>query len=75
MLQLYQSNLFSEPYLYLSAYFNHYRTAYFDRLLAVSQYGDWESWITFVLNVVAEQAIDAYQCGVGLVSLRSDYRG
>ncbi len=74
MLQLYQSNLLSEPYLYLSAYFNHYRTEYFDRLLAVSHHGEWESWITFVLNAIAEQAIDAYQCGSELVSLRSDYR-
>ena len=74
MLQLYQANLLSEPYLYLSAYFNHYRTTYFDRLLAVSQHGDWEEWITFVLNAIAEQAIDAYQCGVDLVSLRADYR-
>jgi Fic family protein len=74
MLQLYQANLLSEPYLYLSAYFNHYRSEYFDRLLAVSQHGRWESWITFVLNAIAEQAIDAYGCGVELVSLRTAYR-
>lgn len=74
MLQLSQADLLSEPYLYLSAYFNRYRTEYFGRLLAVSQNGAWESWITFVLNAIAEQAIDAYQCGTELVSLRSDYR-
>lgn len=51
------------------------RTRQSHRLLAVSQHGEWESWITFVLNAVAEQAIDAYQCGVDLVALRSDYRG
>jgi Fic family protein len=74
MLQLYQASLLSEPYLYLSAYFNHYRTEYFDRLLAVSQDGDWESWIVFVLNAIAEQAIDAYDCGRKLVTLRHNYR-
>ena len=74
MLQLYQAKLLSEPYLYLSAYFNHHRTEYFDHLLTVSQHGEWEVWISFVLNAIAEQAIDAYQCGVELVSLRSDYR-
>lgn len=74
MLQLYQAKLLAEPYLYLSAYFNHYRTEYFDRLLAVSQNGDWESWIVFVLNAIAEQAIDAYDCGRELVALRDDYR-
>jgi len=40
----------------------------------VSQHGDWEEWITFVLNAIAEQAIDAYQCGVDLISLRANYR-
>lgn len=74
MLQLYQAKLLAEPYLYLSAYFNHYRTEYFDRLLAVSQNGDWEPWIVFVLNAIAEQAIDAYDCGRKLVALRNDYR-
>lgn len=74
MLQLYQADLLAEPYLYLSAYFNRHRSTYFDRLLAVSQRGEWEAWITYVLNAIAEQAIDAYQCGVELVSLRSDYR-
>jgi Fic family protein len=74
MLQLNQASLLSEPYLYLSAYFNHYRTEYFDHLLAVSQDGDWESWIVFVLNAIAEQAIDAYDCGRNLITLRNDYR-
>ncbi len=73
MLQLYDAGLLSEPYLYLSAYFNRYRTTYFDHLLAVSQDGAWEEWITFVLNAIATQAIDAYECGVDLIALRADY--
>lgn len=40
----------------------------------MSQRGEWESWLTFVLNAIAEQAIDAYQCGTELVSLRAEYR-
>lgn len=40
----------------------------------MSQHGVWESWITFVLTAIAEQAIESYPCGVGLVSLRADYR-
>lgn len=74
MLQLYTAGLLPEPYLYLSAYFNRYRQRYLDRLLAVSRDGAWEGWITFVLNAIAEQAIDAYDCGVQLGSLRADYR-
>ncbi|WP_157972574.1 Fic family protein, partial [Saliphagus sp. LR7] len=49
MLQLYDSDLLSEPYLYLSAYFNRHRQQYLDYLLAVSRDGDWEQWIVFVL--------------------------
>ncbi|WP_415380313.1 Fic family protein [Halosimplex sp. TS25] len=74
MLQLYDAGLLPEPYLYLSAYFNRYRRQYLDYLLEVSRDGAWEQWITFVLNAVAEQAIDAYDCGVELQSLRDDYR-
>lgn len=73
MLQLYDAELLSEPYLYLSAYFNRHRQQYLDYLLAVSRDGAWEQWIVFVLNAIAEQAIDAYDCGVELQSLRSDY--
>lgn len=73
MLQLYAAGLLPKPYLYLSAYFNRYRQQYLDYLLAVSRDGDWEQWITFVLNAIAEQAIDAYNCGVKLVDLREQY--
>ena len=73
MLQLYDAGLLSEPYLYLSAYFNRHRQQYLAHLLEVSRDGAWEAWITFVLNAIAEQAIDAYDCGVELGSLRAGY--
>lgn len=73
MLQLYDAGLLPEPYVYLSAYFNRYRTEYLDYLLAVSRDGAWEQWITFVLNAIAEQAIDAYDCGVELQRLQESY--
>lgn len=43
------------------------------RFLAVSRDGAWEQWLVFVLNAVAEQAIDAYECAVELQSLRTSY--
>lgn len=73
MLQLYDAGLLPEPYLYLSAYFNRYRQQYLDYLLAVSRDGAWEQWITFVLDAIADQAIDAYDCGVELQRLRESY--
>jgi Fic family protein len=74
MLQLYEAGLLPGPYLYLSAYFKRYGDAYRDKLLAVSRAGDWADWITFVLDAIAEQAIDGYDCGEQLKALREDYR-
>ena len=75
MLQLYDAGLLAGPYLYLSAYFRQYGQGYREKLLAVSTDGAWDEWITFVLNAIAEQAIDGYDCGVRLKGLREDYRG
>jgi Fic family protein len=75
MLQLYAAGLLPGPYLYLSAYFRRHGDAYRERLLAVSRDGDWAGWTTFVLDAIAEQAIDAHDCGVELTDLREDYRG
>ncbi len=52
-------NLLPHPLLYLSAYFDRHRGAYYDHLLAVSQRGAWREWILFFLRGVAEQAQDA----------------
>ena len=74
MLQLYGAGLLPGPYLYLSAYFKQFGQQYREKLLAVSQTGAWDDWITFVLNAIAEQAIDGYDCGVQLKALRDRYR-
>ncbi|WP_313691418.1 Fic family protein [Halorarum halobium] len=74
MLQLYDAGLLPGPYLYLSASFKQFGQQYRDKLLAVSTGGAWDDWITFVLNAIAEQAIDGYDCGVRLKELREGYR-
>lgn len=48
--------LLTQPLLNLSAYFERYRQEYYDRLLAVSQRNEWQSWLTFFLRGVGEQA-------------------
>ena len=48
-----------KPFLYLSAYFERDRSAYYDQLFRVSATGDWETWIVYFLRGVAEQARDA----------------
>lgn len=52
-------DLLPETLLYLSAYFDSHRQAYYDLLLAVSQRGAWEEWMTFFLRGMATQARDA----------------
>lgn len=66
--------LLPEPLLYLSAYFEAHRQAYYDLLLAVSQRGTWEEWLTFFLRGVESQARDAALRARGLVDLRDAYR-
>lgn len=52
-------NLLPQPLLYLSAYFEANRQEYYDRLLAVSQRGQWEDWLHFFLMGVSIQSLDA----------------
>lgn len=61
------------PVLYLSAYFDRFRSEYYQRLLAVSQAGDWAGWIIFFLRGVAEQAIDAVERAGQLHQIRENW--
>jgi len=47
------------PMLYLSAYFEATRNEYYNRLLAVSESGDWEAWLRYFLIGVARESDDA----------------
>lgn len=65
--------LLPSPLLYLSVYFERHRQNYYDRLLAVSQKGQWESWVQFFLSGVAEQSLDAVRRAARLRALRDEY--
>jgi len=45
-----------QPWLYLSLFFKNNREEYYQRLNAVRQTGDWEGWLDFFLQGVAETA-------------------
>ena len=49
------------PLLYLSAYFDASRDTYYERLLAITERGEWEAWLAYFLAGVAQQADDAVQ--------------
>ncbi|SOT93285.1 Fic family protein [Xanthomonas arboricola] len=58
-----------EPSLYLSLYFKRRRADYYDRLNAVRLNGDWEGWLGFFLDGVAETAQQAVDTAQRLLAL------
>lgn len=74
ILLLIEWGLISQPLLYLSAFFEAHRLVYYDRLLAVSQRGEWENWLLFFLKGVSSQSLDAITRVERLGRLRSVYR-
>lgn len=67
-------NLLPQPLLYLSAFFETNRPDYYANLRGVSEKGNWNSWLSFFLNGVSSQAIDAAARVKRINDLREDYR-
>lgn len=63
-----------KPVLYLSHYFRQNRQAYYDRLQAVRDRGDWEGWLAFFLRGVSEVADEAVQTARRILLLREEHR-
>ena len=55
-LLLHDSGVLSQPLLYLSLYFKQHRAEYYRLLDLVRADGDWEAWLDFFLEAVAEAA-------------------
>jgi len=62
------------PLLYLSHFFKANQTEYYARLMAVREAGDWEGWLTFFLQGVAETSMDATETAKRIVSMREAHR-
>ncbi|MBC7601523.1 MAG: Fic family protein, partial [Ramlibacter sp.] len=54
-----QWGLLNEPLLYLSGYLKRHQNEYYRLLSAVRTDGDWETWIAFFLEGVAQAAAEA----------------
>ncbi len=67
-------NLLPQPLLYLSAFFETNRPDYYVNLCSVSEKGNWNSWLSFFLNGVSSQAIDAAARVKRINDLRENYR-
>lgn len=66
--------LLPQPLLYLSAYFESNRRAYYELLLAVSQRAAWEDWLLYFLDGVKLQSQDAVKRIGRLQTLRAEYQ-
>jgi Fic family protein len=55
-LMLWKSGALSEPYFYVSEYFERNRDEYIDKMRSVSINNRWEDWIVFFLNGLESQA-------------------
>lgn len=56
-----QAGLLEYPILYLSRYIIEHKDEYYDVLAGVSQRGDWESWILYMLRAVESTSRLTYQ--------------
>ncbi|AOW80824.1 filamentation induced by cAMP protein Fic [Halodesulfurarchaeum formicicum] len=72
-LQLYDAGYLERPNLYLSEYFNRNKPTYVDRLEAVRYGGDWEAWVSFVIEGIARQAHESVDRTRSLADLKGQY--
>ena len=55
-LLLYQRGALSSPMFYMSEYLEAHRDVYYDRLLAITDDGDWQGWLEFFVEALVAQA-------------------
>jgi len=63
-----------EPSLYLSLFFKRHRAQYYERLNGVRTEGDWEGWLGFFLDGVADTAQQAVSTAQRLLALLAQDR-
>ncbi len=63
-----------KPILYLSLYLKTHRTEYYRLLQEVREHGDWEEWLEFFLDGVAETANQAFEAATRIVELFKEDR-
>lgn len=68
-LMLHHGGVLREPLLYLSLHFKQYRDDYYALLNDVRYRGDWEAWLSFYLDGVAETAEGAVETAKRLLAL------
>lgn len=72
-LMIYQWCKLTNPWLYLSAFFDKYKDEYITNLFNISTKGDWDSWVAYCLRATIYQSKDAIKRFDKLVALRDRY--
>lgn len=68
------SGVLSQPLLYLSVFFKKHRQIYYDQLQQVRLTGNWESWLLFFVDAVADTASQAVSTAQQLSEMRQQHR-
>lgn len=69
ILFLVQQGLLNVPILYLSHFIIRNKSEYYNRLREVTEKGEWEQWILFILKAVEETSEETMQKAAGIRSL------
>ena len=69
-----ESGILHKPVLYLSHYFKRHRQAYYERLQAIRDRGEWEEWLAFFLTGIEEVSTEAVETARRLLLLREKHR-
>ena len=67
---LYWKGILTRPLLYLSYYLKKYRDKYYDYLMKIRLEGDWENWLKFFLQGVAEVSLEATSSAKEIIGLK-----
>lgn len=70
---LVHAGVLARPLLYLSFFLKRHRPEYYDRLTAIRESGDWEGWLRFFLEGVAETAAEATETAGAILRLREEH--
>ncbi len=62
----------NHPLLYLSLYLRDNRVEYYDRLMAVRERGNWNSWLDFFMRGVRDTADDSIKIAKQIQEMRSE---
>ena len=73
-LVLCEAGLLRDPLLYISLFFKRHRARYYELLNAVRLTGDWERWLEFFADAVAQTAAEAAAQVQGLLSIAATDR-